>query len=510
MNHWLIAPILLPLFSGALLVLFSRRGLGFQRVLSFAATMALLPIALQLFTQTFTGAIQAYLLGDWPAPFGITLVLDRLSALMLVLTAVLALFSLLQAMQGTDSEDPHFHTLFQFQLLGLNGAFLTGDLFNLFVFFEVLLLSSYGLLMHGTRGERTKAGLHYVVINLTGSFLFLIAAGLLYGATGTLNLVDMAQRVSGASGEQVPLIHTGALLLLVVFGLKAAILPLHFWLPGAYTAASLPVAALFAIMTKVGVYAIVRVFMLVFGPEAGELANLAVPWLLPAAIATTLLGGIGLLAASDLRGLIAYLVILSVGTLLLGIGLFTVEGLRGALYYLPHTTLVTAGLFLLAQSIGQERGPTGTTLIPGARPRRPLALGTFFLLGTVAAVGMPPLSGFIGKVFILRAAEASGWAPFLWSTILITGVAGLVAASRSGSTLFWNTTSESLSSQRPLPLAPAVMLLLGSPLLVIFATPVSEFADATARQLIQPQSYIKSVLGSNAPPSNRPQGDEFR
>src|SRR5690606_2213561 len=232
----------------------------------------------------------AYRLGDWPAPFGIVLVLDRLSALMLVLTAAVALFSLLHAVQGQDRAGPLYHPLFQLQLVGLNGAFLTGDLFNLFVFFEILLIASYCLLVHGSTAPRLRAGVHYVVLNLAGSSLFLIAVGTLYGVTGTLNMADMAQKVALLGAPDAALVRSAALLLLVVFALKAALVPLYFWLPAAYSAASAPVAALFAIMTKVGVYSIVRVYTLIFGSGGGVAAEVATPWLLPLALLTVVLG----------------------------------------------------------------------------------------------------------------------------------------------------------------------------------------------------------------------------
>ena len=280
MNHLLILPVALPLLTGALLLIGARWTLATRRVINGISTALLLAITVNLLLLSGDDAIRVYLLGDWAPPFGILLVFDRLSALMLALTALLAAGALAYALQGTDREGHNFHALFQFQLLGLNGAFLTGDLFNLFVFFEILLIASYGLLLHGGGPQRARAGLHYVVLNLIGSSFFLIAAALLYSVTGTLNMADLAVQVRALPAADLPIAAAGGLLLLAVFGLKAAVMPLHFWLPHAYSAAPAPVAALFAIMTKVGAYAIIRVFTLVFGEEAGPLAGLADPWLL--------------------------------------------------------------------------------------------------------------------------------------------------------------------------------------------------------------------------------------
>jgi multicomponent K+:H+ antiporter subunit D len=267
-NHLIVAPVVLPLVAGALCVLLDSRWARVTAALSLAATLAQLAIAVALLHQAADGRVQAYLLGNWEAPFGIALALDRLSALMLLLTALVALLALLYALSGEDRRGTHFHALFQLQLMGLAGAFLTADLFNLFVFFEVLLAASYGLLLHGQAAgqtERYKATVHYVVFNLVGSSLFLIAVSLLYGLTGTLNMADLALRLGGLPAESAALAQAAALMLLTVFAVKAALLPLYFWLPDAYASATAPVAALFAIMTKVGIYAIARTTTLMFG-----------------------------------------------------------------------------------------------------------------------------------------------------------------------------------------------------------------------------------------------------
>ncbi|WP_257835525.1 proton-conducting transporter membrane subunit [Phenylobacterium sp. J426] len=303
MTAWIIVPVALPALVAALTLLSLRHRLALSRTVSIVATGLLAVLSIVLLGHASTGAIEVYAVGSWVAPYGIVLVLDRLSALMLALTSLLALPVLVHAIvTDLDRRGWHFHPLFQFQLLGLNGAFLTGDLFNLFVFFEVLLIASYGLMLHGQGAARLKAGLQYVVVNLVGSTLFLVAVGLLYGATGTLNMADMAVRVAAASPGDQALIKAGGLLLIVVFGLKAALVPLHFWLPRTYASTSGAMAALFAIMTKVGAYAIIRMVTLVFGATAQASAWAPAPWILGAALLTMALGFAGVLGGEGGSG----------------------------------------------------------------------------------------------------------------------------------------------------------------------------------------------------------------
>ena len=366
MNHLVIMPVLIPLVAGALLLLGGRWGRVVERALGLAATAALLPVAILLLVRVAGGEFMVYHDGNWPAPYGIVLVVDRLSALMLTLTACLAAGSLLYAVTGDDRLGPRFHALFQMQLLGINGAFLTGDLFNLFVFFEILLVASYALQLHGGGAARVRAALHLVVLNFVGSMIFLIGIAAIYAATGTLNLADLAAKVAATEVEQAGLLRTGGLLLLLVFALKAALVPLGFWLPPAYAAASAPAAALFAIMTKVGVYSILRLQVLIFGPEAGPAASLLTPWLLPVGLLTIMGATLGVLASRDLRRLLAHLVVLSAGTLILALGLDSEAATSSALYYALNSTLVAGGLFLLADLIGRERGAGARDVGQGA------------------------------------------------------------------------------------------------------------------------------------------------
>jgi multicomponent K+:H+ antiporter subunit D len=501
MNHLIVAPILLPSIVAALTLLGRRRTLRIARGISVAACIALLIVAAVLFGRAVDGTIFVYAVGDWAAPFGIVLVLDRLSAMMLLLSALLALIVLWYVIAtGLDRQGWHFHPMFHFQLLGLNGAFLTGDLFNLFVFFEVLLIASYGLMLHGQGAARLKAGVHYVIVNLVGSTLFLVAIGILYGITGTLNMADLAVRVAALPTGDAGLVRAGAFLLVAVFGLKAALLPLHLWLPGTYANTSPAVAALFAIMTKVGVYSIIRIVTLVFGEEAGAAAWAPAAWLLPAALLTVVIGYVGLAAAGRLRELSAFAVIGSTGTLLAAVALFEPDAMAAALYYLPHSTFAGAALFLVSDLIGTRRSGVGGALVEG-RPIQAMGpISVLFLLAAIALVGLPPLSGFIGKLLILDAARSHAAAPWLWATILVTTLIGIVGLARAGSLLFWKSTALAKPPVRAArafrgDIAPAAAMLALLAALAVFAGPASDFAGAAADQLFTPAAYVQAVLG---------------
>jgi multicomponent K+:H+ antiporter subunit D len=499
MSHWLIAPIVLPLAAAVLLLVLGRWRPAWQLPVSLAATAALVAVCGGLLADAADGAVCVYLLGNWQAPFGIALALDRLAALMLLLTAVLALVSLLAAAPRWQARGAFFHPLFQMQLMGLAGAFLTADLFNLFVFFEVLLIASYGLLLHGGGSARLHAGLHYVTLNLVGSALFLLGVSLLYGVTGTLNMADLAVKVAQAADADLALLQAAGLLLLVVFGLKAAVLPLGLWLPTTYAAASAPVAALFAVMTKVGVYAIVRVFSLIF---VGERLAVAQPVLLPLGLVTVLLASLGALSAGTLPRLAGYLTLVSAGTLLATLGLATAGALGAALYYLPQSTLAVAALFLLAELVARQRGALGDTLKPGPAPRQTAQLGGLFLLAAVTLAGLPPLSGFVGKLLILRSAIDQPGAAALWAVLLLSGLLLVVAFSRAGSQLFWKV-SPALPGARhsALALLPAGLLLAACLALALAAAPVHRLTDATAAQLHAPAAYVQAVLGGQPAPA---------
>lgn len=505
--HLPVLPVLLPALTASLLLLIgdgaeshgNARLKWSRRVGLFSVALGVL-LAGWLVARTDAGVLHVYRVGNWPAPFGIALVVDRLSALMLLLTQLVALPVLWYACGGWDAHGRHFQALFQFQLMGLAGAFVTGDLFNLFVFFEVLLIASYALLVHGLGRERLRVGVQYVVLNLLASALFLIGVSLLYGMTGTLNLADLARRVPQITGSDAVLLQASALILLVVFGFKAALLPLSLWLPGTYAAASAPVAALFAIMTKVGVYAIVRVHGVVFGADAGESGLLVGAWLLPLALGTSVLGALGALAADTLPRLAAWLTVSSVGTILTGFGLFSPAGWSAGLFYMAHSSLISAGLFLLAELVASQRGDAGGRLEPSSPVAQPLLLGLLLLLGGASVAGLPPLPGFLGKVMVLKASGGGPLQGWVWAAVLAVGFLALVALARAGSLLFWNVRPElagAASGSSPRLVVPTVLLLLAGVVLTVYAAPLKRFTDAAARQLTDHHAYGAAVLGED-------------
>lgn len=500
-DHLLIAPIVIPAVVAPVTMLVMRRRRRLSLYLSLGGCLAMLAAAVALFGIAQDDAVRSYALGAWRAPFGIVLVLDRLAAAMLLLSAVLATVVLSHAiLTRADRKGWHFHPLFHFQLLGLNGAFLTGDLFNLFVFFEVLLIASYGLMLHGQGALRLKAGVAYVVVNIVGSTLFLIALGLLYGLTATLNMADLALRVGALGSEDQGLLRIVGLLLMTVFALKAAVVPLHLWLPRTYAATMPVVAALFAIMTKVGVYAMIRTVPLIFGKDAGAAAWVPAPYLLPAAILGAVVGFGGVLTVRGLREQAAFALLASTGTLLMAVSLWSEATLSAALYYMMQATLAGAALFLVADVTIRRRGQYGDAIVPSPRFAEQDASGLLYLLAAIACVGLPPLAGFMGKLLILDASfPMPGWQA-IWTTILVTTLIGIVGFSRSGSTIFWKvappeTDPIACPARSRLELIAPVALLAILAILTVAAGWATAQTQATARQIMIPERYVEAVLG---------------
>ncbi|MGB7242263.1 MAG: monovalent cation/H+ antiporter subunit D [Sulfitobacter sp.] len=500
MTHWIIAPVVLPALLAPFIVLAARYHIGIQRAFSVAGVIGLIAIAAGLAWQSSDGTVTLYQLSDWAAPFGIVLVGDRLSTMMVLLTAVLALFVLLYAIgSGWDERGWHFHALFQFQLMGIMGAFLTGDLFNLFVFFEVLLIASYGLMIHAGGNARLRAGVQYVLFNLIGSTLFLFALGSIYAETGTLNMADLANRVALIGPEETVGIRVAAVLLLLVFAIKAAVVPLHFWLPSSYAEAPAPVAALFAIMTKVGAYAIIRVYTLIFPPDLAATSGLHDLWLLPAALVSLAIGMMGVLAAKRLDRLVAFSVIGSMGMVMIAISLFTPAGIAAALYYIVHSTLAGAALFLISDLVRTGRADLNlTTQAPVAGSALTAAL---FFSGAIAMAGLPPLSGFLGKLLVLDAAYASPMMVWIWVIVLSASLISILGFARAGSILFWK--AHSVDPAEDLPALPrptalsyvavgGLITLLGAH--TIFAGQVHSYTTTMAAQLFAPDPYISTVV----------------
>ena len=497
MSHWIIAPVVLPAVLGAFIVLTMRSDLVLQRIFGLAGTIALCAIAAALVWYSSYFPPEAYLLGDWPAPFGIVLMLDRLSAMMVALTALLALIVQLYAMgSGWDARGRHFYALMQFQLMGLCGAFLTGDLFNLFVFFEVLLIASYGLMIHGGERDRLRAGVQYVAFNLIGSTLFLFALATLYSVTGTLNIADLAEKIAVLPPGDAALLRVAAVLLVLVFAIKGALVPLHFWLPVTYANAPGPVAALFAVMTKVGAYSVIRVFNVFLPPETPSTGMLVADILMPAALVTLVTGAVGVLAARSLARMTAFAAIASMGTLFIAIAQFSPAATTAALYYLIHSTLATAALFLIVDQVNERRGTTELNSALPAMPQSGLIAAVYFF-AAIAIAGMPPLSGFLGKLLILEATRAD--AAIVWTTILVTSLLTIVGLAAAGSTVFWKPNASEAPAQvvatDPPPAAALPLVAIGVLLcliiaLTLFAGPIVTWLSATTAALEDPAAYI--------------------
>ena len=528
-RHLLAVPILLPLATGAALLLIDELRHTAKALVSLASTL-LLVIATMALMRMADGAPGAalstsYAIANWPAPFAIVLVLDRLAAMMLVLTSVLALASLIFATARWDRAGPHFHTLFQFLLMGLGGAFLTGDLFNLFVFFEVTLAASYGLLLHGSGTFRVRSGLHYISINLAASLLFLIGVSLIYGVTGTLNMADLALRLPGVPAEDRMLLQAGAAILGLAFLVKAGMWPLCFWLPSAYTAAAAPVAALFVLLTKLGLYVLLRLMLLLFGSAAGELTGFGGAVLLWGGMATIAFATAGVLASQSMGRLASYSVLVSSGTLLAAVGMGDAAVVSGALFYLVSSTFTTAALFMLIELVERAREP-GADLLAVTReaygedgedaeeeaevgvvmPGALAVLGVCFGCVALLLSGLPPLSGFVAKFAMLtgmlnlHGLGAPGEIPartwLLVTLVILSGLAALVAMMRSGIRTFWAPLEAIVPRVLVVEVAPVVALLALCLLMTVEGGAVIGYTEAVARSLHDPASYIEGVLGT--------------
>ncbi|MHC8314821.1 monovalent cation/H+ antiporter subunit D [Pseudomonas sp. LB3P31] len=546
MPHLIAAPILLPLLTAAVMLLLGEKHRPLKARINLLSSLIGLGIAvllLQWTTETdIPGSIGVYLPGNWQAPFGIVLVVDRLSAMMLVLTGIIGVSALLFAMARWDGAGSSFHALFQIQMMGLYGAFLTADLFNLFVFFEVLLAASYGLMLHGSGRSRVSAGLHYISINLLASSLFLIGAALIYGVTGTLNMADLALKIPLVPEADRGLLHAGAGILAVAFLAKAGMWPLNFWLVPAYSAASAPVAAMFAIMTKVGVYTLLRLWTLLFSGQAGASAYFGGDWLIYGGMATIACAAVAILAAQRLERLASLSILVSAGILLASIGFAQPALIGAALFYLVSSTLALSALFLLAELIERSRSANEMPLFDDGdllpRPMESLQpakginlddeqkavvgqvipwtmafLGLSFIACSLLIIGMPPLSGFIGKLGLLHALlnplglGSSGDEPVsnaawgLLALLIISGLASLIAFSRLGIQRFWTPEERPSPLLRRFECVPIFALLGLSILLTFKAEPLLRYTQAAADALNNPQQYVMAVLGTRAVPS---------
>ena len=525
-QHLVILPILLPLLAGAVMIPLDDPNNRIRASLGIATVLGLLATALALVGQADAAGrnVAVYQLGNWPATFGIVLVVDRLSAMLLVLTSLLGLAALVFSLARWQRMGPHFHALFQFQLMGLNGAFLTGDLFNLFVFFEVLLAASYGLALHGTGVARVKAGLHYIAINLAASLLFLVGVSMIYGVAGTLNMAELAARIPQIPEESRPLLHAGSAILGMAFLIKAGMWPLGFWLGPAYAAASPPAAAIFSMMSKVGVYAVMRLFLLLFSPDAGPSTDFGGDWLVVGGILTIGFGAVSVLATQDLSRLAGASVLISSGTLLAAVGANQVAVTSGGLLYLASSALAIGALFLLIELLerGREVGADVLAVTleafgdgdddeavaeDGAGvpiPATMAILGASFLCCALLLAGLPPLSGFMAKFAMLHgilnpdglgrspaAVSPEGWA--LLAALILSGLATVLAMTRAGIRSLWAEAGRRVPRVRVIEIAPVLLLLACCFGMTAAGGPVLRYMQDAATSLHAPRDYVRDV-----------------
>ncbi len=491
----LILPIIVPAVTG-MLTLLARSFPSAQRVLSLLGTTALFATGGLLLVQVQAGGIQATQMGDWPAPFGITLVADYLSAGLVAVTGFVAAAVAVYALRGIDAEREKFgfHTLFHLLLMGINGAFLTGDLFNMYVWFEVLLIASFVLLVLGNGREQLDGAVKYVGINLVASVSFLAAIGLVYGMTGTLNLADLAGSMQNV--RQSGMEATVAMLFLIGFGIKAGLFPLYFWLPASYHTPPAPIAAVFAgLLTKVGIYSLLRVFTLLFPEPTGYTQTV----LLVVAGATMLLGAFGALVQRNVLRLLAFLVISAMGYVAMGLGFFTTLGLAGAVFYIFQDIPVKTSLFLMGGLMERETGTNQLGDMGGIYTHRPL-LAAAFIVPAFSLAGFPPFPGFWGKLTLVQAGlAAEQWT--LVAVALIAGALTLLIVGQVWARAFWRPArndglvSNMSAGTRTILQGPVVGLALVLLAVGLYAQPLFDLAQTAAVHLTDTGPYVQAVLG---------------
>lgn len=491
-NFLIVAPVLIPLSGGVVLVAAWGRS-QFSRLLAGLTVLLLVIVGFFNLYLVRSDGIKVTSLGDWPAPFGIVLVADLFSALMVLAASLAALAAVIFIVFAHDLwQQKYILPIMLMVLAGVNGAFMTGDIFNLFVFFEVALIGSYALMAVGGRKLQMEAAFKYVVINVFASTLFLIGVGLLYAEVGTLNMAHISQRVS-ASGEQ-NIITAAGMLLLVAFGIKAAVSPFHFWLPGAYTYIPSGVASFFGgVLTKLGVYAMVRVFTLVLGHDA----NLYQPIFISIACLSMVVGSFGALAQRELRNLFTWDIISQVGYMIMGLGLFSVASLGGAIFFIVQYIPVKTSLFLCAGTIEKLCGTGDMSKLGGLARVSPI-LGVVFLVPALSLAGVPPFSGFWGKLALVQ----SGIAGATWESYttvafaLVSSLVTLLVMSKIWQSVFWGDPTRNCLSIRGNQMAlilPTALVGLGTIILVFAAGGLLDITMDAARQLIHTDDYINAV-----------------
>ncbi|MGA1050973.1 MAG: Na+/H+ antiporter subunit D [Ilumatobacteraceae bacterium] len=500
MNALVPLPVVIPLAAAAACVLLGRfRTL--QRLVATAAMTAVLGVSIALLVGAEDRGILVHRSGGWPAPLGITLVVDRLSALMLVVSALVLLVVAVFAIGESAAErrEPSFHPLYLVLAAGVAASFVTADLFNLFVAFEMMLSASYVLITLGGRPDQVRSGMSYVVISLVASTLFITLLALLYASTGTINMADLAVRLDDVDPELRAAFSIG---LLIVFGIKAGLFPLFFWLPDSYPTAPGPVTAIFAgLLTKVGVYAIIRSQTLLFG-----LTEWMGTVLVVVAVLTMVVGVLGAIAQDDMKRILAFHIISQIGYMIFGLGLATVAGLAGAVFYIVHHIIVKTALFLVAGLVSRRAGSSRLSEVGGLVRDAPV-IAILFAVPALSLAGLPPFSGFLAKFALVDAGlAASAWIPVAAS--LAVGLFTLFSMTKIWSGVFWGVAEERpvdapVTDRRlgapVLMLAPTAALALASIAVSVAAGPLYDVSARAAPDLLERDTYIEAVLDRDDP-----------
>ena len=495
---WLLSvPLLIP-FATAVLLVLTRERAQLTGALSILGAALLLAATIALYVAVQRDGPIAAHMGSWPAPFGISLVADMLAAILVVVTGIMGLAIAIYASAEIDPARVRFgfHALLQLLLGGAVGAFLTGDLFNLYVWFEVLLISSFGLLVLGNEPRQVDGAVKYVALNLVATTLILIGVGLLYGQTGTLNLADLHQQSRARGDELLPAVTV----LLVAFAIKAGAFPLFFWLPASYHTPPVAVSAVFAaLLTKVGVYALIRLFALVLPPDH-ELVRALV---LASAGFTMVVGVLAAAAQNEVRRILSIHIVSQIGYMLMGFALFTPLALAGTVLYLVHNMLVKTALFLVAGIARAHLGSFELARLGGLWRARPF-LALLFLLGAFSLAGFPPFSGFWGKLMLFQAGLEAG-AYLVLAAAVVTSLLTTYSMTKIWSEAFWKAPPADVAvAELPgaqtlgltLPLVALTLLALG---LGLVPAPFLAVAERAAAELLDPAAYVAAVLGPQPP-----------
>jgi multicomponent Na+:H+ antiporter subunit D len=485
-------PILIPFALAISLLVF--RTPKTCRWVGPLGSFAIFVVSLMLFSQLKTDGILTLNMGGWDAPFGIVLVVDYLSALMLIVSSLILISVSLFAIRFLPDEIPlpRFYFFFFTLTMGMNGAFITGDVFNLYVWFEVMLISSFVLITMGKKKEQLEGGIKYLALNLVGSFLFLAGLGLLYGKTGTLNMAHLAEILK--NDDQALLMNTSAILFFVAFGIKAAVFPLFFWLPSSYHTPNITITSLFAgLLTKVGVYTLIRFFTLFFVHDQQFWHNL----LLIVAGLTMVTSGMAAASYYETRRILSYHIISQIGYMIMGLGIFTPLAIAGAVYFTLHNMIAKTGAFLASGMIAKIKGTYHLKEVGGLYKQNPM-LAVLFIVPAFALAGIPPLSGFFAKFMLIKAGIESG--SYIITTVaLLTGLLTLYSMIKIWNEAFLKKQPENFEKQELIKLnwsdyVPLAILATASVLMGIFAAYVFTYAMEAANQLIEPANYIDTVL----------------